>query len=140
MATAAVAVLVAVPLLARQSPEAPLGYGGERMRVRAVSTAEGVKAAPVVLEDEQGNTIIWVVDQVPAQDTPDSDMGGGDTSTPGPDDGPSPTPDSSGDSSSDSSSDSSGDSGGGESASRPRPGGAVKPAGPQPSRPKGGAL
>jgi hypothetical protein len=33
------------------------------MRVRAVRASEGAKVAPVVLESEDGNTIIWVVDQ-----------------------------------------------------------------------------
>jgi anti-sigma factor RsiW len=62
LATAAVLVLVAVPLLA-QRDDVPLGYGGDRMRVRAVRASEGAKVAPVVLESEDGNTIIWVVDQ-----------------------------------------------------------------------------
>jgi anti-sigma factor RsiW len=62
LATAAVLALVAVPLLARHD-DVPLGYGGDRMRVRAVRASEGAKVAPVVLESEDGNTIIWVVDQ-----------------------------------------------------------------------------
>ncbi|HSP78659.1 MAG TPA: zf-HC2 domain-containing protein [Myxococcaceae bacterium] len=66
LATAAVLTLVAVPLLARRD-DVPLGYGGERMRVRAVSAYEGAKVAPVVLESEDGNTIIWVVDQEPEE-------------------------------------------------------------------------
>jgi anti-sigma factor RsiW len=79
LATAAVLVLVLVPLLMSQS-EVPMGYGGDRMRVRAVRASEGAKVAPVVLESEDGNTIIWVVDQdstphdasaVPPQDTLD---------------------------------------------------------------------
>lgn len=40
-----------------------MGYGGDRMRVRAVRASEGAKVAPVVLESDDGNTIIWVVDQ-----------------------------------------------------------------------------
>lgn len=62
LATAAVLALVVVPLLA-QRDDVPLGYGGDRMRVRAVRASEGAKVAPVVLESEDGNTIIWVVDQ-----------------------------------------------------------------------------
>jgi hypothetical protein len=62
LATAAVLVLVLVPLLLNQH-EAPMGYGGDRMRVRAVRASEGAKVAPVVLESDDGNTIIWVVDQ-----------------------------------------------------------------------------
>jgi anti-sigma factor RsiW len=64
LATAVVLMLVAVPLLARRE-EVPLGYGGERMRVRAVRAPEGARVAPVVLESEDGNTIIWVVDHEP---------------------------------------------------------------------------
>jgi hypothetical protein len=62
LATAAVLALVAVPLLASRE-DAPMGYGGDRMRVRAVRASEGAKVAPVVLESDDGNTIIWVVDQ-----------------------------------------------------------------------------
>jgi anti-sigma factor RsiW len=64
LATAAVLAMVVVPLLAQRDDVAP-GYGGDRMRVRAVRASEGAKVAPVVLESEDGNTIIWVVDQEP---------------------------------------------------------------------------
>ena len=60
--TAVLVALVAVPMLLRNN-DVPMGYGGERMRVRAVRASEGAKVAPVVLESEDGNTIIWVVDQ-----------------------------------------------------------------------------
>ena len=38
--------------------------------MRAVRASEGAKVAPVVLESDDGNTIIWVVDQdtAPAHD------------------------------------------------------------------------
>jgi len=62
LVTAVLVALVGVPLLLRQD-DVPMGYGGERMRVRAVRASEGAKVAPVVLESEDGNTIIWVVDQ-----------------------------------------------------------------------------
>jgi anti-sigma factor RsiW len=65
LATAVVLALVGGPLLLSRS-EVPMGYGGDRMRVRAVRASEGAKVAPVVLESDDGNTIIWVVDQ----DTP----------------------------------------------------------------------
>lgn len=65
LATAAVLVLVGVPVLLSQ--QAPHGYGAERMRVRAVSASEGAKVAPVVMED-RGDTIIWVVDEEPASE------------------------------------------------------------------------
>ncbi len=60
--TAVLVALVAVPMLLSRN-DVPMGYGGERMRVRAVRASEGAKVAPVVLESEDGNTIIWVVDQ-----------------------------------------------------------------------------
>jgi anti-sigma factor RsiW len=60
--TAVLVALVAVPMLLSRD-DVPMGYGGERMRVRAVRASEGAKVAPVVLESEDGNTIIWVVDQ-----------------------------------------------------------------------------
>lgn len=62
LATALVLALVGVPLLLQHN-DAPLGYGADRMRVRAVRASEGAKVAPVVLEGDDGNTIIWVVDQ-----------------------------------------------------------------------------
>ncbi|WNG21197.1 anti-sigma factor family protein [Cystobacter fuscus] len=62
LATAAVVVLVAVPMVMNR-PSAPLGYGAERMKVRAVRASEGATAAPVVLESDDGNTIIWAVDE-----------------------------------------------------------------------------
>lgn len=62
LATAAVLALVVVPLVMNQD-DVPMGYGADRMRVRAVRASEGAKVAPVVLESDDGNTIIWVVDQ-----------------------------------------------------------------------------
>lgn len=69
LATAAVLALVVVPMVMNQN-DAPMGYGADRMRVRAVRASEGAKVAPVVLESDDGNTIIWVVDQetAPAHD------------------------------------------------------------------------
>jgi anti-sigma factor RsiW len=61
LATAAVVMLVAVPLLMRS--KAPTGYAGERMTVQAVRTYEEAKVAPVVMETDDGSTIIWLVDQ-----------------------------------------------------------------------------
>ena len=61
MATAAVLVLVAVPLVMRQQAT-PVGYGADRMRVRAVSASGDDRVAPVVLESDDGSTIIWEVD------------------------------------------------------------------------------
>jgi anti-sigma factor RsiW len=61
LATAAVLMLVAVPLLLRS--KAPVGYAGERMTVQAVRTYEPAKVAPVVMETDNGSSIIWLVDQ-----------------------------------------------------------------------------
>ena len=69
LATAAVVALVTVPLLLSRPDVAP-GYGADRMRVRAVRASEGAKVAPVVLESEDGSTIIWVVDQDAASEAP----------------------------------------------------------------------
>lgn len=61
LATAAVVMLVAVPLLLRN--KAPYGYDGERMTVQSVRVYEPDKVAPVVMETDDGSTIIWLVDQ-----------------------------------------------------------------------------
>jgi hypothetical protein len=61
LATAAVVMLVAVPLLLRN--RAPTGYAGERMTVQAVRTYEPARVAPVVMETDNGSSIIWLVDQ-----------------------------------------------------------------------------
>ena len=52
---------MAVPLLLGN--RAPTGYAGERMTVQAVRTYEPAKVAPVVMETDDGSTIIWLVDQ-----------------------------------------------------------------------------
>jgi anti-sigma factor RsiW len=61
LATAAVLMLVAVPLLLRDS--APVGYAAERMTVQSVRTYDEARVAPVVMEADNGSTIIWLVDQ-----------------------------------------------------------------------------
>ncbi|MBM7113185.1 anti-sigma factor family protein [Archangium primigenium] len=63
LATAALVVLVAVPVVLNNQRAAPLGYGAERMRVQQVVASEGAKTRPLVLESDDGNTIIWTVDQ-----------------------------------------------------------------------------
>ena len=80
LATAAVLALVVVPMVMNQS-DAPMGYGADRMRVRAVRASEGAKVAPVVLESDDGNTIIWVVDQdtAPAHDASGAEPPPGDS-------------------------------------------------------------
>jgi anti-sigma factor RsiW len=61
LATAAVLTAVAVPLLMRD--KAPVGYAAEHMTVQAVRTYESAKVAPVVMETDNGSSIIWMVDQ-----------------------------------------------------------------------------
>ena len=58
MATAAVVVLVAVPVVMHRQAVPP-GYGGERMSVRTVSTSDDREAPVMVLETDDGSTIIW---------------------------------------------------------------------------------
>jgi anti-sigma factor RsiW len=61
LATAAVVLLVAVPLLLRN--KAPVGYAAEHMTVQAVRTYDTAKVAPVVMETDNGSSIIWLVDE-----------------------------------------------------------------------------
>jgi anti-sigma factor RsiW len=68
MATAAVLMLVAVPLLLRD--KAPAGYGAERMTVKSVRSYEPASVAPVVMETDNGSAIIWMVDEDDAQGAP----------------------------------------------------------------------
>lgn len=77
MATAAVLMLVAVPLLLRD--KAPTGYAAERMTVKSVRSYEPATIAPVVMETDNGSAIIWMVDEddthgaSPAKDLDDSE-------------------------------------------------------------------
>jgi anti-sigma factor RsiW len=66
LATAAVLMLVALPLLLRE--RAPVGYAAERMTVQAVRTYEEAHVAPVVMETDNGGAIIWLVDREAHQD------------------------------------------------------------------------
>ncbi|MCY1040188.1 zf-HC2 domain-containing protein [Corallococcus sp. bb12-1] len=61
MATAAVVMLVALPLLLRDG--APEGYAAERMTVKSIQSYQGARVAPVVMETEGGASIIWMVDE-----------------------------------------------------------------------------
>lgn len=61
LATAAVVLLVAIPLL--WGNQAPLGYANERMKVQAVRSLDPGRIAPVVMETDDGSTIIWTVEQ-----------------------------------------------------------------------------
>jgi anti-sigma factor RsiW len=61
LATAAVLLLVALPLL--MSDRAPVGYAAERMTVKSIQPYANARVAPVVMETDNGGTIIWLVDE-----------------------------------------------------------------------------
>jgi anti-sigma factor RsiW len=61
LATAAVLVLVGLPLLL--SDRAPVGYAAERMTVKSIQPYQNARVAPVVMETDNGGTIIWLVDE-----------------------------------------------------------------------------
>lgn len=61
LATAAVLVLVALPLLL--GDRAPVGYAAERMTVKSIQPYQNARVAPVVMETDNGGTIIWLVDE-----------------------------------------------------------------------------
>ncbi|WP_375754932.1 anti-sigma factor family protein [Corallococcus exercitus] len=61
LATAAVVLLVALPLVLRDN--APEGYAAERMTVKSIQSYQGARVAPVVMETEGGGSIIWMVDE-----------------------------------------------------------------------------
>lgn len=51
------------------------GYANDRMKFQAVKVDKGAKVAPVVMETEGGDTIIWMVDNPPAKNAPPSEEG-----------------------------------------------------------------
>lgn len=59
-ATAALLLLIGVPLVMRS--QTPVGYASEQMMVESVKAVEGADVAPVVLTTDEGDAIIWVVD------------------------------------------------------------------------------
>lgn len=61
LATAAVLLLVGLPLLL--SDRAPAGYAAERMTVKSIQPYQNARVAPVVMETDNGGTIIWLVDE-----------------------------------------------------------------------------
>ena len=72
LATAAVLLLVALPLL--MADRAPVGYAAERMTVKSIQPYQDARVAPVVMETDNGGTIIWLVDE----ETQDGSSGGAD--------------------------------------------------------------
>ncbi|MBN8230875.1 zf-HC2 domain-containing protein [Corallococcus macrosporus] len=71
LATAAVVLLVALPLVLRDN--APEGYAAERMTVKSIQSYQGARVAPVVMETEGGGSIIWMVDE--QEEAPDTVKG-----------------------------------------------------------------
>ncbi len=61
MATAAVVLAIAAPLILLRNGT-PEGYASQRMAVQTVSVDEEAHVAPVVLETEGGDAIIFMVD------------------------------------------------------------------------------
>ncbi|WP_223638954.1 anti-sigma factor [Corallococcus sp. EGB] len=74
LATAAVVVLVALPLVLRDN--APEGYAAERMTVKSIQSYQGARVAPVVMETEGGGSIIWMVDEQEQAPEPAKDAAG----------------------------------------------------------------
>ncbi|MFP2911820.1 anti-sigma factor family protein [Pyxidicoccus sp. 3LFB2] len=68
LATAAVLVLVGLPLLL--SDRAPVGYAAERMTVKSIQPYQNARVAPVVMETDNGGTIIWLVDEESGDTSP----------------------------------------------------------------------
>ena len=61
-ATAAVVLLVAVPVAMKVGGQSA-GYANERAQLQTVKVDERAKVAPVVMETDTGDTIIWMVDE-----------------------------------------------------------------------------
>jgi hypothetical protein len=59
-AGAAAMLLIGLPLLLRDST--PTGYGAKRLEVTQVEVDQSAHVAPVVMENDSGDTIIWMVE------------------------------------------------------------------------------
>jgi anti-sigma factor RsiW len=59
MVAVAVALFIAVPLL--MTGRTPEGYASEQMSVQTVSTDQNAHVAPVVMQADNGDAIIWLV-------------------------------------------------------------------------------
>ena len=74
LATAAVVMLMAIPVLLLRSAQ-PAGYAGELMELQAVRVAEEAHVQPVVLEAEADKaTIVWLVDEPTRDENDDEDL------------------------------------------------------------------
>jgi anti-sigma factor RsiW len=66
-AGAAVAVLVALPVSIKLAAQAPEGYASSRVEVQTVSVEADATVRPVITETENGDAVIWLV-QNPGDD------------------------------------------------------------------------
>lgn len=67
MVTAAVVLFVAVPT-ALMWKSTPTGYARPLLAVDSVTTEAGAKVAPVVMTNDKGDAIIWLVSSEPAEE------------------------------------------------------------------------
>jgi hypothetical protein len=75
LATAGLLAFVAVPALMFLGKGAPEGYARQQMAVESVSTEPDAKVAPVVMTNDKGDAIIWLVS---SEAEPASQDGGSD--------------------------------------------------------------
>lgn len=69
-AVAAAVAVIATSVLMGGGTSSSAGYAQDQMAVETVKTHPSARVAPVVLEADQGNEIIWLVDR-PAPNDPD---------------------------------------------------------------------
>ncbi|MFZ5468272.1 MAG: anti-sigma factor family protein [Myxococcota bacterium] len=73
LATAAVVMLVALPFLLRGGT--PVGYAQKRLEVQTVRIDDSANVAPVVMETDSGDAIVWTVEPVREKDEPKKNEG-----------------------------------------------------------------
>jgi len=72
LVTAAVVLFVAVPAFMLWTPT-PEGYASQQMAVNSVTTETGAKVTPVVMTNDHGDAIIWMVSsEQPASEEPNT--------------------------------------------------------------------
>lgn len=80
LGAAAAVAIAAVTFLAR--PTTPEGYANQRMALHSVTTDEDAHVAPVMMETDEGDSIIWVVDHAHVNGAPDASQKEVDSSAP----------------------------------------------------------
>jgi anti-sigma factor RsiW len=80
-ALGAAAALAVVTTIGISGGAGPAGYANERMALHSVTTDDEAHVAPVVMQTESGDSIIWVVDhahvQVPDASVPQKEVDSG---------------------------------------------------------------